>query len=88
MRRGIGDMSHTTKILQAMKPGCIYRPCDLGHLGIDVGTVATILKHLVHGELVDCIDGEEFKRKKMYKTKQSDLFEAPPQSLLDSCKSG
>lgn len=78
-------MSHTTRILQEMRQGCIYRPCDLVYLGIDKGTIAVVLRHLAHGELVECIRGEEFMRKKMYKTKQKDLFNAPPQGLLDSC---
>jgi len=79
-------MSHTSKILQAMKPGCVYRPCDLGHLGIDPGTVATILTQLSKGELVECMQGEEYKRKKMYTTKQQDLYEAAPQWLMDNSR--
>ncbi len=79
-------MSHTSQILQAMKEGCIYRPCDLGYLGIDVGTIASILKCLARGDLIEVIEGKEYRRKKMYKTKQRDIFNAPPQSLLDASK--
>ena len=79
-------MSHTSKILQAMKPGCVYRPCDLGHLGIDPGTVATLPCIYQKGGLVECITSGEYKRKKMYTTKQQDLYEAAPQCLIEGAR--
>ena len=80
-------MSHSSRILQAMKPGCVYRPVDLSHLGIDPGTVATLLKALHQGGVVELIEDDGYRRKKMYKTKQKDLFDAPSQALIDGCKS-
>lgn len=78
-------MSHTNRILQAMKDGVYYRPEDLDYLGIQRSTVAQILKHLAFGELVEEHD-EGFRKRKVYKTKQKDLFEAPSDSLIEESK--
>ena len=78
-------MTHTSRILQAMKDGVFYRAEDLDHLGIQRGTVSQILKHLVFGELIDCED-EGYRKRKVYKTKQKDLFMAAPQYVIDNSK--
>jgi len=78
-------MSHTSRILQAMKDGCFYRPEDLDYLGIQRSTVAQLLKHLAFGELVDEHD-EGFRKRKVYKTKQKDLFEAAPLDVIENSK--
>jgi hypothetical protein len=78
-------MSHTSRILQAMKDGCLYRSEDLDYLGIQRSTVAQILEHLTFGELVEKHD-EGFRKRKVYKTKQKDLFDAVPQSIIDSSR--
>lgn len=78
-------MSHTSRILQAMKDGVYYRPEDLDYLGIQRSTVAQVLKHLAFGDLVDEED-EGFRKRKVYKTKQKDLFQAAPESLIERSK--
>ena len=78
-------MSHISKILQAMKQGVFYRPEDLYYLGISPGQIRSILKHLADGNLIDCED-EGYRKRKVYKTKQKDLFDAAPQFIIDNSK--
>jgi predicted transcriptional regulator len=78
-------MSHASKILQNMKANVYYRPEDLYHLGIQPKQVAEVLKHLVAGGVVDCED-EGYRKRKVYKTKQKDLFEAASQSIIDNAR--
>ena len=66
-----------------MKSDVWYRPQDLGHLGIDPETVRTILKQLHKGNIIECED-DGYRKRKVYKTKQKDLFEAPSQAILDN----
>lgn len=80
-------MSHTSRILSAMKDGCFYRPEDFDYLGIQRSTVADLLKHLAFGDLVICED-EGYRKRKVYKTKQKDLFEAVPQGIIDDSVTG
>lgn len=81
-------MSHTSRILQEMKEGCVYRAEDLDHLGIQRGTVSLILKHLTYGDLVELIEDKGYRKRKIYKTKQKDLFTAPPEALINDCTKG
>lgn len=68
-------MSYINRILTAMRPQCIYRPTDLAVVThLEVGEVAKILKMLESGGLVECIRSDEYRRKRMYKTRQEDLF--------------
>lgn len=68
-------MSYVDKILTAMHPKCIYRPCDLAvTLHMESGEVGKILKMLERGGMVEAISTTEYKRKKIYQTKQKRLF--------------
>ncbi len=71
-------MSYAHRILTQMRAGCIYRPCDISAMtNIDRDTVSRILKMLARGGLVDEIRGNEYRRKRMYSTRQNDFFHQP-----------
>lgn len=68
-------MSIQQRILTAMRANCIYRPCDLAaELNMDTGEVGKILKMFERGGLVEVVKGDEYRRKRMYQTRQKDLF--------------
>ena len=68
-------MSYTDKILQAMHYKCVYRPCDLAaSTHISTQDVSRCLKMLEHGGMVESVRTEEYRRKKLYTTKQKRLF--------------
>ena len=80
-------MSYTKKILSSMKVGCVYRVCDLAALNNEPDDeIRRVMKLLHKGDLVEEIKTNEYRRKRLYKTKQQDLFEAPPQALIDSVR--
>lgn len=68
-------MSYTNIVLTAMHPKCVYRPCDLvssTHLRLD--DIRVVLKLLEKGNMVEVIETGEYRRKKLYSTKQKKLF--------------
>lgn len=60
----------------AMKIGVYYRPCDIALLGRNPSNSEKrkILDMLVKAGLVECIDDDGYRRKKLYKTKQKSLL--------------
>lgn len=66
-------MSHAAKILQAMREMVWYRAEDLEYLGIQRSTISAILKQFARDNIVDHED-EGFRKRKVYKTKQRDMF--------------
>lgn len=76
-------MSHISKILQNMKTDKWYQPEELEHLGISPKQVMECLNHLYKGGVVERED-IGYRKKKKYKSKQKDLFDAAPQSLIDN----
>lgn len=74
-QKGENDMADADLVLKAMRPNCIYRPIDLIKLlNISESGVRSSLKKLENGMVVDVITGNEKGRKKMYQTKQAELF--------------
>lgn len=75
----------TSKILQNMNYGKWYQPEELEHLGISPKQVRELLNHLYKGGVVERED-TGYRKKKRYKSKQKDLFEAPTQETIDNAK--
>ena len=68
-------MSIAQSIFQAMRDGCIYRPCDIAaQLKMDSGEVSKILRMFEKGGLVEVVKTDEYRRKRMYKTPQKSLL--------------
>jgi hypothetical protein len=68
-------VANVNRVLTAMQPMCIYRPCDLSevtHLATD--ECRRILKKLTNGMIVESIETGEYGRKILYQTKQERLF--------------
>lgn len=69
------SVGNVNKVLSAMQPMCIYRPCDLTELTrLTKDEVRRCLKALARGMMVDVIETSEYRRKAMYQTKQEKLF--------------
>ena len=68
-----------------MKFGKWYQPEELEHLGIPPKQVRVLLNHLYKGDMVERED-IGYRKKKRYKSKQKDLFEAPAQETIDNSK--
>jgi hypothetical protein len=68
-------MDNTNRVLTAMQPCCIYRPCDLvDDTNLTVDAVRDSLKRLARGMIVEEIKTGEYRRKSLYQTKQEKLF--------------
>jgi len=68
-------MSYINTIMTAMRPKCVYRPADLAEsTHIPVKDVSRCLKMLEKGGMVESTNTEEYRRKKLYTTKQKSLF--------------
>jgi len=73
--QGEKDVGNINRILTAMEPDCIYRPCDLSEIaGFSLDETRRLLKKLAAGMMVETIKTDEFKRKTLYQTKQRPLF--------------
>jgi len=68
-------MDNINKVLTAMEPACIYRPCDLvGVAGLSLDEIRRILKKLANGMIVETIKTGEYRRKVLYQSKQRKLL--------------
>lgn len=68
-------MSIADAVFQAMRGNCIYRPCDIAAMcQITTSEAGKILKMLERGGVIDLVRGEEYRRKRMYTTRQKGLF--------------
>ncbi|MES9841190.1 MAG: hypothetical protein ABW134_11610 [Candidatus Thiodiazotropha endolucinida] len=67
-------MSLSHQILTSMHPKIIYRACDIAAANhMTAGEAGKILKLLVQGGMVDEIQGDGYRRKRLYQTKQKRL---------------
>jgi len=73
--KGDVNMDNVNRVLAAMKPMCIYRPCDLvDDANLPRQEINRVLKRLARGMMVDVIETGEHRRKTLYQTKQEKLF--------------
>lgn len=62
-------------VLSSMEPMCVYRPCDLVSItNLSNKEINRLLRKLTKGMMVDVIEDNEYRRKKLYQTKQNRLF--------------
>ena len=67
-------MSHVNQTLQAMRYGCIYRACDIVAITrISNHDVNRVMRTLAQGGLVEILPGDGYRRKRLYKTAQSEM---------------
>lgn len=68
-------MSYADRVMAEMRLDCVYRACDLSAMtGIQVREVSRVLKMLERAGLVEGIKGDGYRRKRLYKTRQRELF--------------
>lgn len=68
-------MGRVNQVLAAMRPDCVYRVCDIATIcHIDTDEARRIINLLEKGGMVETESTDEYRRKKLVKTKQNDLF--------------
>lgn len=69
-------MNLANAIIGAMKMNVYYRPCDISLVGKKVSNTEKkrVLDMLARGGIVEAVDGDGYRRKKLYMTKQPKLL--------------
>lgn len=68
-------MANAKQVFQTMKPGCIYRVCDLAAmLQEPTDSVRRMLNVFAMGGVVEELPGDGYRRKKLYTTRQRNLL--------------